>query len=282
VGSEFQVNTYTENAQGVASVAMNATGNFVIAWQSMYQDGSGTGVFAQRYDSSGNKVGSEFQVNSHTDDGQYNPKVAMDLDGNFVITWTSNNQVSYADVFAQRYGSSGNKVGSEFQVNTYTYFLQDLSSVAMDLDGNFVITWQSRTQDGDSRGVFMEFYKLPQIVIKPDTSRTTDEVPTINTKGNGVVPVAILGNASFDIETVNVTNALPKFGPDGAEPIHDLSIPEVYADHLQDVNGDGYLDLVMHFKVKDTGIEPGDTEACLTFAVDSAEILPLCHGIRAL
>ena len=31
-----------------------------------------------------------------------------------------------------------------------------------------------------------------------------------------------------------------------------------------DVNGDGYMDLVSHYRTQDTGISKGDTEACLT------------------
>jgi hypothetical protein len=48
-GAEFQVNTFTNNGQGVPSVAMNWAGNFVIAWSSFVQDGSSSGVYAQRY-----------------------------------------------------------------------------------------------------------------------------------------------------------------------------------------------------------------------------------------
>lgn len=66
VGSEFHVNTYTTDDQYASSVAADAAGNFVVVWQSFGQDGSGLGVFGQRYDSTGLPVGSEFQVNTAT------------------------------------------------------------------------------------------------------------------------------------------------------------------------------------------------------------------------
>ncbi len=47
---EFQVNDFTLYGQSKASVAVEGGGDFVVAWQSNYQDGSGTGVFAQRFD----------------------------------------------------------------------------------------------------------------------------------------------------------------------------------------------------------------------------------------
>jgi hypothetical protein len=48
-GAEFQVNTYTTDWQWGSSVASDASGNFVMAWQSYGQDGSGNGAFAQRF-----------------------------------------------------------------------------------------------------------------------------------------------------------------------------------------------------------------------------------------
>ena len=88
---------------------MDAGGNFVITWTSGGpQDGSGWGVFAQRYDSSGTAVGGEFQVNTYTTANQHHPTVAMDVDGDFVITWTSDGQdvpshCCDRGVFAQRF-----------------------------------------------------------------------------------------------------------------------------------------------------------------------------------
>src|SRR5438105_80364 len=65
-GPEFQVNTATDNNQEHASVAADAYGNFVVAWQSDRQDGSGWGVYAQRYNAAGVAQGSESRVNTTT------------------------------------------------------------------------------------------------------------------------------------------------------------------------------------------------------------------------
>ena len=48
-GAEFQVNSYTTNRQYLPVVASAANGNFVVAWSSYGQDGSGYGIFGQRY-----------------------------------------------------------------------------------------------------------------------------------------------------------------------------------------------------------------------------------------
>ena len=49
VGGEFRVNTYTTGDQHYPSVATDADGDFVVGWSSSSQDGSGWGVYAQRY-----------------------------------------------------------------------------------------------------------------------------------------------------------------------------------------------------------------------------------------
>jgi hypothetical protein len=49
LGPEFRVNTYTTYAQTRPSVAADTVGNFVVVWDTQVQDGSGLGVFGQRY-----------------------------------------------------------------------------------------------------------------------------------------------------------------------------------------------------------------------------------------
>jgi hypothetical protein len=106
---------------------------------------------------------------------------------------------------------------------------------------------------------------------------------SINPKSNGVVPVAILGSADFDVTTVDVTTLA--FGPAAASPAHDLTNPATYFDHLQDVNLDGYLDLVSHYRQKETGLAPGDTEACIDGALAPAfggTPIQGCDSVRVL
>jgi uncharacterized repeat protein (TIGR01451 family) len=158
-GGEFQVNTHTDSDQLDPSLAMNADGDFVIAWTSSGQDGDGYGVYAQRYRSDGTPDGGEFQVNTHTDSGQLDPRVAMDAGGDFVIAWSSSGQDGSGwGIYAQRYTSDGTPDGNEFRANTYTASDQAVANVAIDADGDFVVAWQSNGQDGDGYGVYAQRY----------------------------------------------------------------------------------------------------------------------------
>jgi len=155
LGPEFQVNSYTPSQQGEPAVAADGAGGFVVVWSSWDQDGSGLGVFGQRFDSSGLPVGGEFQVNEATTGHQLSPAVAADGAGSFVVSWTSDGQDGSAfGVFARRFDPAGAPLGHEFQVNSYTPFDQRDSALAAVFGDEFVVAWASESQDGEGFGVF--------------------------------------------------------------------------------------------------------------------------------
>ena len=149
-----RANTYTTGGQEMPAVAMDANGNFVVAWMSRLQDGDKGGIFARRYDASGNPVGAEFQVNGHIADYQVAPAVASDASGNFVVVWQSDLQDgSDYGVFGRVFDSAGNSIAG-FRVNTYTTGYQVEPRVAWGGNGQFVVVWRSQGQDGYNSGVF--------------------------------------------------------------------------------------------------------------------------------
>jgi len=162
VGSQFRVNTYTTGYQEKPAVATDAAGNFVVVWDSGYQDGSQWGIFGQRFASAGTPLGAEFRVNATTGLTQWSPGfgIASDADGNFVVAWyDSFNGDPYGGIFARRFASSGMPAGPEFRVNTYTTRRQNYAAVAADgPSGNFVVVWRSYLQDGSKDGVFAQRY----------------------------------------------------------------------------------------------------------------------------
>src|SRR5262245_48219165 len=82
LGTEFQVNSYTIYYQQFPAVASEDNGDFVVVWlSSSHQDGSGTGVFGQRFASTGVRSGAEFQVNVYVPGKQEHPAIATDTDG---------------------------------------------------------------------------------------------------------------------------------------------------------------------------------------------------------
>lgn len=169
LGTEFLVNDYTTGVQSDARIAVDASGRFVVAWYSDGADTGSGGIAARRFASDGTALGTEFRVNTYTTTQQYQPNLAMDAAGDFVVAWSSRNgqDGSGNGVFAQRYDSNGATVGTEFQLNTYTTDEQGYypPAVAMDVDGDFVAVWDSGgtlgPQDGSLRGIFGQRYQDP-------------------------------------------------------------------------------------------------------------------------
>ena len=91
-GTEFQINTYTNGDQKSPMVSGFADGGFIVTWTSDGQDGSGLGVYGQRFDGAGSALGSEFPINNYTNGQQENPAVASLGDGRVVVTWNSSGQ----------------------------------------------------------------------------------------------------------------------------------------------------------------------------------------------
>ncbi len=156
IGSEFLVNSYTTGNQAIPAdsdffIAADSSGDFVVVWGSQGQDGSDWGVFLRRVDSSGAPVGSEFQVNTYTTDGQNNPAILALPGGEFVVLWEGNSQDGDGyGIFGRSLDSSGLPTGPEFQVNAHTTGDQSNPELVV---GSQIVVWESQDQDGDGTAI---------------------------------------------------------------------------------------------------------------------------------
>jgi hypothetical protein len=118
----------------------------------------------------------------------------------------------------------------------------------------------------------LEVVPVPPLVVAIDIKPGSDP-NSINPKSNGVIPVAILGSESFDATTVDASTVT--FGPGEASPTHRKG-------HVEDVNGDGYADLLVHFKTSESGIGRGDTSATLTGKTTDGEPIQGSDSVRTV
>ena len=176
-GSEFLVNSATTGNQDLPVVTALDDGGFIVAWQSNSdQDGSGFGIYSQRYDASGVAVGGETLVNSTTAGSQQLPSIASLNDGGYIVAWQSDsNQDGWATgIYTQRYDASGAAVGGETLVNSFWVFAQTNASVSALASGGYVVTWQSEsqgwfpTEDGDNWGVFAKVFDANGVALTGD------------------------------------------------------------------------------------------------------------------
>ncbi len=208
----------TTNPENPGAVAADSDGQYVVAWTAydvaegrdrvwmQLYDADGTPADLPRLNASGQVVGvwtdaapilpvTPYDVSDpavaaafqdFANDAQDHPSVAMDKDGDFVITWT-NYRGGNADVYARRFDALGELIGVDsigspvfkaqvteaFLVNTYTDDVQKWSDVAMDADGDFAITWSSygqedNGQNGTGYGIYARRYDSFGVPMAPE------------------------------------------------------------------------------------------------------------------
>jgi len=149
IKDEFLVNTYTDGSQKNASIAIINNG-FIVCWESNNQDGSGYGIYAQRFDVYGNFLGGEFQVNNNVLHDQYNVVITTSGEG-FIAAWISDHPDNgLGGIFFKKYSTDLDIVISETQINNLsTVNVSGLSVVNFDND-RFVIAWESPNAENSS------------------------------------------------------------------------------------------------------------------------------------
>jgi len=156
-------------------------GNFVLTFTNTNGlDSDGDGVFGKIFDSSGNIVVEQFNVNSYNISHQ-NKNVVYEIDiaqSGFLVLWQSLNQTiivnnsdanKYSDVdgygiYCQLFDSKATKIGDEFLVNNfYKQYDQTNATIAKLENNNFIIAWENysnktENQYSNSNIVFNLFY----------------------------------------------------------------------------------------------------------------------------
>jgi hypothetical protein len=127
--------------------------------------------------------------------------------------------------------------------------------------GNFTngVSVSTDSTDGvsgnNSSSVEVQVYRSVPVDIQPGSTKNA-----VNLGKRGLVSVGILSGAGFDATTFDVSSAC--FG-DTEDP-GQRTCTEVHgAPHLVDADKDKDLDLMFHFDSLATGIDLGDTTACL-------------------
>jgi uncharacterized repeat protein (TIGR01451 family) len=182
-----------------------------------------------------------------------NPLPAQTSSEEFRISWSGMDEVGEIEaftIFVQKDGGNFTRFleTSETEamfkgVNNSTY---GFFCVAKDTAGNI----EAQTLAPETTTTIVPPVQIIEIDIKPGGFPNS-----INPKSQGVIPVAILSNNGF--AAANVNPASVRFGAIGTEAAAVKSA-------MEDVDGDGDLDMVLHFRTQDTGIVCGSTKASIT------------------
>ena len=249
IGSAFEISAPSAPPSFSPTIAMAATGDFVVAWESRRSDPPDSDVFARRFDAQGNRVGGELQVSTSTRDLHSKPSVAMADNGSFVVAWESGTpDGTNAEIRAQRFSSNGARVGPELQVNSFTPGTQTEPAVAMSSSGSFVVAWSAGVADSPG-GVFAQSFgadgRRTGAEIRLDSRRDVAQAqPSIAMAPDGRAAVAWTRfDASSGVDVVGrlLTMESDDRDEDGVPDAVDNCL-SVWNPRQDDLNGDGYGD----------------------------------------
>lgn len=100
----------------------------------------------------------------------------------------------------------------------------------------------------------VRIHAVPRVRPRVDV-RPGQEVARIRPLRPGVIPVAVYGSNTFPVDRIDLSSLA--FGPDRA-------LRTGAGLRFEDLDGDGFFDIVADFPTRETGIALGDVEACLT------------------
>ncbi|HKE44300.1 MAG TPA: hypothetical protein VKB41_07145 [Steroidobacteraceae bacterium] len=207
------------------------------------------------------------------DDGIWQPRFSEDVIRHYTRDGAFIEDLSVAASFPGFPGpfalASSFTAGGFFVVDTF-----DRRIVEVDSAGHEVAAAATNLGDGrglaidsdlDSQRIFLEvnsqdiFVLSSEFIGEPEIVsieiRPHGPLNRINPRSKGKVPVAILTTDSFDATSVDPAKVL--FGATGTE-----AAPTHFA--LRDVDRDGNTDIVLQFKIQETGIQCADTSAVLS------------------
>jgi hypothetical protein len=118
------------------AVAMAPNGNFTVAW--LDHRGGGKSIYAQRFDSAGNKLGSEINVTAVVETNTY-LTIASNPKGGFVLAWVDT-RTGANQIFANILDGDGKSVTGDVQVTVGTDWVS-FPSIGVDSQCRIVIAY---------------------------------------------------------------------------------------------------------------------------------------------
>jgi len=150
IGWRIHANSHSDSSQTNPDISKLSDSKFVICWESEGQDSNGTGIFTQIFDTTGNKIGNEFQINSRSKGDQSNPTITALSHDKFAVGWQGpGKSISGNNIYCKIFDEYGQQKLSEFKVNTYTNSNQQNPSISNISANKFIICWDTKANGNE-------------------------------------------------------------------------------------------------------------------------------------
>ena len=206
IKADFQINNFTDGAQGGPHVLSLREGGFMVAFTDRsVNTGTGEGEISVRFfENDGTPVASQFRVNTTTTDTQTRPQAAQLENGNIVLTWFD---AGTFDLSGRIITPDGTPVTNEFAINTTTAGTQFGVKVTALQDGHFMAVWgDDGVGDGSAGAVRGQIFsatgqKVGGEVILNSITTDVQNNPSVATLADGRVMVVWMDRSNTAPDT---------------------------------------------------------------------------------
>jgi len=177
LGPEFKITQIDNLSDGLlqtTSIAMDGQGRFVVAWDEPFLQK----VFVRQFDADGQPIGQAFELAGAN---ATEPDVAIDTEGNFIVTWSNTDRDGDGcGVYARRFNPDGSTSGPDLRVNSQVAGEQSQPALAIGPWGRVLVCWSSLDPGSigtDVKGQILD-YLPPNVTV--DSIITEDLSPALS------------------------------------------------------------------------------------------------------
>jgi hypothetical protein len=231
---DITVNKKSAGQQEHSDIAMADDGSFVVVWMDDSDENGVFQIYAAGFNSNGSKKWGDITVNKNSGGQQRNPDIDMAGNGSFVVVWEDDNNANdIYQIYAAGFNANGTKKWNDITVNENSKGQQINPSVAVSVDGSFVVCWQDDSNENEVYQIYAAGFnsnsskRWGDITVNKN-SAGQQHSPTVKMATNGYSYIAWndkneniqctsfnnLGEKQFEDLKINQTiNTLYYFGP---------------------------------------------------------------------
>ncbi len=296
---EIAVNTATTGEQDDANIVALPDGGFLVTWDSNQDTGGSEGIFAQRFDASGSKVGNQFEINGTTSGAQtqhtdfdHSPQAVLN-NGKVVSVWDGA-PGDGGDIFQRLFTvpGDGGENSTGIGLGAITALVTDLVGTTTTNGGHEII--DHLTLSGFPSGTFSVGHagaggtwvidNQSDITAIASSGTQVNFIPAAGYTGNFTLSITATVTDTATLSTGDVTNSLttsaltipvgvkapgdPIFAADSASPF-DLHLDPVASGDTVTINslpGNGHIEFADGTPVAANAVLTAAQFALLKFA----------------
>jgi len=220
------VNQIPDGQQLKPHIDMAPDGKFVVVWEDDQDRNGKYQILAAGFNEYGKRRFNDVTVNAISEGQQYKPRVGLQNNGNFIVTWEDDKDGNGKyQILATIFEVNGKtKVVNDFTVNKIADGQQFKPDVAVSSNGNYIITWED-DQDGNGKYQILAtgFYpnsknKIFQDITVNKVSTGQQYRPKVDIDQNGSFTVVWAdnnnNNAFYQILAANFNSSGQRIGSD--------------------------------------------------------------------